>query len=60
MTPSKLVNIGLGQRRLRLFMGALFVWLAIGLALFLLGAGAPREWRLLVYLPLFVGVGALV
>ncbi len=60
MTPNKITNIGLGQRRLRLFVGALFVWLSIGLALFFLGAGAPRVWRLLVYLPLAVGVGALV
>ena len=45
---------------MRLLVGVLFVWLSIGLALFLLGAGAPRVWRLLVYLPLAVGVGALV
>ena len=60
MNPTKTTNIGLGQRRLRLLVGVLFVWLSIGLALFLLGAGAPRVWRLLVYLPLAVGVGALV
>ncbi len=60
MNPNKSMNIGLGQRRLRLYVGVFAVWIAIGLALFLLGAGAPRVWRLLLYLPLFVGVGALV
>jgi hypothetical protein len=58
--PSPLVNIGLGQRRLRLIAGVAAGLAALALAVYLLAVGAPRAWRLTVYLPLFVAIGALL
>ncbi|MCC7360336.1 MAG: hypothetical protein IT317_12705 [Anaerolineales bacterium] len=58
--PTKTTNIGLGQRRLRLYAGVAGLLAALVLAVALLALGAPRLWRLALLLPLGVGVGALV
>jgi hypothetical protein len=58
--PSTTSNIGIGQRRLRLIAGVVAVIVSLLLMAALLAIGAPRLWRLLVYLPLGVAVGALL
>ena len=60
MKPSTTSNIGPGQRRLRLYTGVAAVIVTLLLMVVLLAIGAPRLWRLLVYLPLGVAVGALL
>lgn len=58
--PTKTTNIGLGQRRLRLYASVAGFAAAVVLAALLIGLGAPRLWRLAVMVPLGVGVGALI
>ena len=48
-------NIGPRERRRRLLVGFAMCGLAIAAALWLLGSGAARPWRALVWLPLLVG-----
>jgi hypothetical protein len=58
--PTRFSNIGLGQRRLRLISGLVASAAAVGLAAGLLWFDAPRVYRLLVILPLWVAAGALL
>jgi len=47
-------NIGPRQRQRRLIAGVLFLLVAAGAAAALILSGAPRPWRLLVFLPAWV------
>jgi hypothetical protein len=58
--PTPFSNIGLGQRRLRLIAGLVASAAALLLAAGLVVYDVPRLWRLVLFLPLWVAVGALV
>jgi hypothetical protein len=48
-------NIGPAGQRQRMTFGVVALVLGIGLAAALVWAGAPRPWRLLVFLPVLAG-----
>ena len=47
-----IANIGPRQRRLRLGFGLVMLGVLIAILAWLLHVGAPRPWRLLLFLPL--------
>jgi hypothetical protein len=51
-----LPNIGPAERRKRMRLGIVMLSAAAVLAAWLLAAAAPRPWRLIVAVPLFVGL----
>jgi hypothetical protein len=48
-------NIGPGQRRRRLVMGAVMALVAAVTVVWLMAADAPRAWRMLVLVPAWIG-----
>src|SRR5262245_29934459 len=56
MVAGECANIGSLQRRLRRVIAVWAFACAAGVALALMAAGAPRPWRLMVFVPLWVGV----
>jgi hypothetical protein len=53
-TQSCIPNIGPRERRRRLVMGVVVGGLTVALAVWLVSAGAPRVWRLLVFVPAWI------
>ena len=58
--PACLANIGPRERRRRMRFGAALLVVGAGLAALVVGIGAHRLWRLLLFLPFWAGaVGVL-
>src|SRR5688500_12395910 len=54
-TPAACIpNIGPRERRRRLVMGVVIAGLTVALLAWLVTAGAPRVWRLLVFVPAWI------
>ena len=55
MSAQPFSNIGPGERRKRLLMGVTMLAVGASLALTLILIGAPRQWRLTLFLPFWMG-----
>ena len=55
MSAQRFSNIGPGERRKRLLMGVTILAVGASLALTLILIGAPRPWRLTLFLPFWMG-----
>jgi hypothetical protein len=54
-TEECIPNIGPEERKKRITIGSTTMAIGAALAVYLVASGAPRPWRLLVLLPLWVG-----
>lgn len=55
MTTHPVINIGPGERRKRAVMGAAMLAVAVGIFLALMVTDAGRWWRIVVFVPVWIG-----